>query len=738
MRALNADMPYDQFVRMQLIGDQLAPGLEGAAATGFWVAGVHNTVVGGSKRMKQLARQDEIEEVLATVGQTFIGLTVNCGRCHDHKYDPVTQKEYYQLASAISGLKHGERKAKSAEDAAKLTGLESRVAELARQISAVEARARKEIVATRSKDATNEDASPKPISRWEFDLGFQDSIGQLHGQPMGDAKVQGGALRLDGDDFVVTSPIDGPLAEKTLAAWVQLDSLDQRGGAAISLETTNGVIFDALVFGEQEPRRWLAGSNNFFRTQPFKDATNETESAAAVHVALVYTKDGAITAYRNGEPYGRPIRKAAMQGFQKGQAEILFGLRHKPPGGGRFLSGSIHQASLYDRALSATEVAAAAGNLDAQVSESMIVNHLKPEARAMRATQLDEHKKLLAELSRIRQLADRRIYTLTPGPGATTKVLLRGDPEKPGEVVSAGGVSAIQGLKSGFDLPPNASEAERRKRLAGWITHSDNAQFARVMANRVWHYHFGSGIVDTPNDFGFNGGRPSHPELLDWIATSFRDGGFRVKSLHRMMVQSSTYRQASRHRSDAAQIDSANRLLWRMTPRRLEAEAVRDAMMVVAGKLNRQLGGPSFEDVKITFNSGTTYYEPIDVDGDSFFRRTVYRFNPRGGRSALLDTFDCPDSAATAPRRAVTTTPLQALSLLNNVFVLRMSGYLAERVKQEAGGPAETQVRLAWRHVVNREPNESELNASLKLVSEHGLTALCRGLFNATEFVVIE
>jgi len=211
-----------------------------------------------------------------------------------------------------------------------------------------------------------------------------------------------------------------------------------------------------------------------------------------------------------------------------------------------------------------------------------------------------------------------------------------------------------------------------------------------------------------------------------------------VKSLHRMMVQSSTYRQASRHRSDAAQIDSANRLLWRMTPRRLEAEAVRDAMMVVAGKLNRQLGGPSFEDVKITFNSGTTYYEPIDVDGDSFFRRTVYRFNPRGGRSALLDTFDCPDSAATAPRRAVTTTPLQALSLLNNVFVLRMSGYLAERVKQEAGGPAETQVRLAWRHVVNREPNESELNASLKLVSEHGLTALCRGLFNATEFVVIE
>ncbi len=200
---------------------------------------------------------------------------------------------------------------------------------------------------------------------------------------------------------------------------------------------------------------------------------------------------------------------------------------------------------------------------------------------------------------------------------------------------------------------------------------------------------------------------------------------------------SNTYRQSSALNEKAIGIDADNTLLWRMSPRRLEAEAVRDAILATAGKLNLQMGGPGYVDVSVTPNNGTTYYEPIDVDGDAFFRRTVYRFTPRGGRSSLLDTFDCPDPSTTAPDRAVTTTPLQALSLLNNAFVLRMSNYFAERIEKTAD-ERNRQVNLVWQLAIARLPSDEERKLSVALVEEHGLPALCRGLFNASEFVIFE
>lgn len=254
----------------------------------------------------------------------------------------------------------------------------------------------------------------------------------------------------------------------------------------------------------------------------------------------------------------------------------------------------------------------------------------------------------------------------------------------------------------------------------------------------MWHYHFGKGLVDTPSDFGFNGGRPSHPELIDWLVHQLRASDLRLKPLHRLMVTSNTYRQASVPNAAAQAIDADNRLLWRMSPRRLEAEVVRDSMLAVAGKLNLRMGGIGFEDVTSTENNGTTYYEPLDVDGDEWFRRTIYRFSPRGGRSALLDTFDCPDPSATSPRRTVTTTPLQALSLLNNAFVLRMSNYLAERVADRVKDDTALQVGYAWQLAIGREPSRQERQLSVELVDRHGLAMLCRGTFNINEFVIID
>lgn len=745
IKALNQDMPYDQFVKMQLIGDQLVAGVDGASATGFWTAGVHNTVVGGSKRMKQLARQDEIEEVLATVGQTFVGLTVNCARCHDHKFDPISQKEFYQMASAISGLGYGERTETTAVDQKRVNTIDAKLLRLRRQLSSIEQTARKEILAERDKGNREAPALPKAYARWEFETDLNDSIGELHGTAINGARIENGALIVDGKSIVQTTPLKKEIKEKTLEVFVQLDSLDEGGGGAITIETLNGVVFDSIVFAEREPKQWMAGSNGFARTDSFQAPAELDATKRPVHFSIVYQADGTIIGYRDGKLYGSAIRKSGLQTYNAEQSEIIFGLRHKPVGGaGRHLKAKIFHAAFYDRALSAEEVAATAGDSSNYVSEKELVEFLSSGTRLLREKLKAEIGELAQQKSNLLAKANQRIYTLTPGGGAVTNVLLRGDPDNVGEVVSPGAVASVSGVDADFSLASNSNEKDRRKKLADWIASKNNPLFSRVIANRIWHYHFGVGIVDTPNDLGFNGGRPTHPELLEWLSVKFRDGGFRMKSLHRLIVSSSTYRQAgyvdtAKHSPNPNEIDADNRLLWKMNPRRLEAESIRDAMLTVSGKLNDSMsGGPSFEDVSIKENSGTTYYEPIDVNDDRFFRRTVYRFNPRGGRSALLDTFDCPDSASTAPRRAVTTTPLQALSLLNNSFVLHMSDYFAARIENEAGDNIEKQVDLAWRMAVQRKPDANELLLASKFLKENDLKALCRALFNISEFVVIE
>ena len=743
INALNDDMPYDEFVRMQLIGDQLASETDGAAATGFWVAGVHNTTIGGSKRMKQLARQDEIEDVLATLGQTFVGLTFNCARCHDHKFDPITQAEYYQLASAISGLGYGERIVPVPEEQAKLELLYQHIAQQRADLAVIDIAARQKII---DASGTGEAIAPEPpaaLARWEFDHDLKDSIGAMHGRAHGKARVEAGALILDGESFVETAVLPKDLVEKTLEAWIQLDDLDQRGGAAISIGSPEGGLFDAIVFGERDPKSWMPGSNNFLRSDSFGGDEESDAVSRPIHVAMVYQKDGTIIGYRDGIPYGRSIRMSEVQPFQAHETEILFGLRHRPTGGDRNLKGRIHRATLYDRALSPNEIAASAGNETDYVSETQLTASLDEATRTHRENLKARIAKLETDREHQAAKANRQMHTLTAGKGEITNVLLRGDPDNVGNVVSPAATNAVSGHASDFGLAPDAAESQRRRKLAEWVTDENNPLFDRVIVNRMWHYHFGTGIVDTPNDFGFNGGRPSHPELLEYLASQFRSQGYRLKWLHRLIVTSSTYRQAAygQPESDwhvASSKDATNQLLWRGNVRRLEAESLRDAMLSVAGRLNDAAGGPSFKDVSVTLNNGTTYYEPIDVDGAEFFRRTIYRFNPRGERSALLDTFDCPDTASTAPRRSVTTTPLQSLSLMNNGLVLRMSDYFAGRILDDVGDNRDRQITRAWQLAIARDPNESERTLADKLVAEHGLAALCRGLFNVNEFVVLE
>ena len=791
IRALNADLPYDEFARLQLAGDVLRPDDPDAVkATGFLVAAVHNTVL-GNDQMRAVARQDELEDLVGSVGQTFLGLTVNCARCHDHKFDPIAQADFYRLAAALAGSAHGERDVIGSKPNAEIARLTADLEQARKELAAIEEPARNAALADRGKKGGG--AVPSPLAAWDFRTGSDDLNGKLHAKLIGGAKLTPDGAVLDGKTgFLRTPPLPTDLRAKTLEAWVKLDGFTQHGGGAMSVQTPDGGEFDGIVFGERDPARWFVGSDGFRRSKSF-DPPEEKEMKA-VHVAISYTEDGTVTGYREGKPALTGYPSKGPIAFKAGAAVVAFGCRHEPAGGDKMLAGTVVAARLYDRALSLEEVAASFAAGPGFVGEAEVEAKLTPEQRMKRRELKTRQTTLAADLVRLRRAATAKVYAVTPQPSpGITRLLLRGQLETPADVVAPAGLVAVGGVKPDFGLAPDSSDDARRKKLAEWITSPANPLFARVIVNRVWHYHFGTGLVETPNDFGFNGSRPSHPELLDWLASElvqptwragerkfpggtavssgelpFPGSPWSLKRLHRLIVTSQTYRQSSGMQNAECGIgngkplplaagavlgsvafiphsafriphlvDADNRLLWRKKPQRLEGEAVRDTMLAVSGLLNPAVGGKGFSDYRERNFNGTAYYDPFDPAGPEFHRRSIYRFVPRGANQGLLDTFDCPDPAAAAPRRTVTTTPLQALALWNNGFALRTAGAFADRVAKESADTA-TQVTRAWQLAFQRDPTTEERQLAEKLVADHWLKALCRALFNANEFITVE
>jgi hypothetical protein len=742
--SFNADKPYPLFVAEQIAGDVLEPAAaDGIIATAFLVCGPWDEAgnLQKSEVMKALAREEELEDTVAAVTQTFLGMTANCARCHDHKFDPIPQRDYYAIKAAFEGIGRGDRPALAPEaleaQRRRLAELEGAIAELERRIAAVERAGREEALELRRGHSgpprIAERELPEPIARWTFEEDARDLAGEMHGELLGGASVAGGRLRLDGKGAYLRSrPLARELGAKTLEAWVALSGLAQRGGGAIGIEREDRQVFDSIVFGERQPRKWIAGSELFRRTRDLEAPEESAGAGELVHLAAVYAAGGAIQLYRGGKPYGHAYRPegAELAAYAAGASRVLIGLRHTGAGNG-FLAGEIEEACLYDRPLSAEEVEASHAAGPETVSREELIEALGPERRT-------ELEAALEELSRLR----RGLEALPPVPLAyaavarepgPTFVFPRGDVEQKGEQVAAGALSCVEMLPPlalGFDAP----EGLRRRRLAAWIASPENPLTARVLANRIWHHHFGRGLVGTPNDFGSNGEPPSHPELLDWLASELIAQGWSVKSLQRAIVLSSAYRQSSAFHARAAALDAENRLLWRFSPRRLEAEAVRDAVLFTSGELNLAMGGPSLRPFTIEV-FGSNLYTPTDPPEPEFQRRTVYRMNVQSARSPLLDAFDCPDPSVKTPRREVTTTPLQALSLMNGSFVLRQACRLAERLAKDAGSDAEAQVELAFRLAFARRPAAWEAAEAVALAREHGLEKLCWVLFNAGEFV---
>ncbi|HET6409056.1 MAG TPA: DUF1553 domain-containing protein, partial [Chthoniobacteraceae bacterium] len=318
-------------------------------------------------------------------------------------------------------------------------------------------------------------------------------------------------------------------------------------------------------------------------------------------------------------------------------------------------------------------------------------------------------------------------------------LLSRGQVTQPGKEIVPGALSALSFSPARFSLEPSANEGARRAALAGWITHPGNPLTWRSIVNRVWQYHFGRGLVETPNDFGRNGALPTHPELLDWLAADFRDGGGTLKRLHKLIVTSETWRQQSAENPAASKIDANNALLWRQNRRKLEAEAVRDAVLAVSGKLDPTMGGPAWQDFVIERPEHSPHYryDLSDPDDAKTWRRSIYRFIVRSQTQPWMTALDCADPSIRVDRRNESLSPLQALALLNNGFMLSQAPHFSDRLQREAAD-LDAQVQRAHLLAFGRSASPADKAKLVAFAEAQGLPSLCRVLLNLNEFVFVD
>ena len=327
----------------------------------------------------------------------------------------------------------------------------------------------------------------------------------------------------------------------------------------------------------------------------------------------------------------------------------------------------------------------------------------------------------------------------SPGGPRPVHVLKRGDIHTPGAAARPGTLACVRALPGRFELANPCNEGSRRAALAKWLSDPRNPLTYRSIVNRLWQHHFGRGIVDTPNDFGRMGSMPTHPELLDWLAARFLAEGGSLKRMVRLIVTSAVYRQSTHYDRHAAEIDADNRLLWRMNRRRLDAESVHDAILQAAGRLDGSMGGPSVQQFGLRPGVHVTPvvdYSQYDWDRPGAGRRSVYRFLFRTLPDPFMDSLDEADASQLTAARNESITPLQALALLNNPFVLRQSEHFARRLERERTD-LEDRIALAFELLYNRAPNADEQADLGRYALSHGLVNLCRLLFNSNEFLFL-
>ena len=652
--AFNSDKPYDQFVKQQIAGDVLGE----PVGTGFLVAGPNDIVKGQDPLLGLMQRQDELTDMVNTTGTAFLGLTTGCARCHNHKFDPISQSDFYALQAVFAGVEHAERKLPLSPDATRRrTEIEDEIHRLRNDLSQYASQ-------RGSRDSVNakENIEDFPATEAKF-IRFTISATNAAEPCIDELQVfsdnQNVALASNGASVRSSGDYEHPLHKLehindgqfgNSRSWIS----SVRSGGWVEIQLPKPFLVERIV--------WSRDRQGNFSDRLATDYRFETSL--------------------DGDEWKQVASSIDRIPFGIGKMEIQYDF-----------------AGLGD-----VEMKAAKNSLE-------------------RIQLLEKEKSILLETA--------KAYVGSFKQPEPTYRLHRGDPIASREQVAPGAIAALGELR----LDNASPEQQRRLAIANWIVSSDNPLTARVMVNRLWQFHFGIGIVDTPSDFGANGTLPSHPELLDWLASEFMECGWSLKHMHRLILTSTTWQQDSRPRSEAIQKDSTSRLLWRFPPRRLEAEGIRDCMLAASGKLDSRMGGPGFSAFEVELENVRHYFPKKDY-GPADWRRMVYMTKVRQEKDSIFGVFDCPDGSQVTPKRSRSTTPLQALNLLNSRFVMQQADFLAERIERE-GGSMEQRISLAYELCFGRTANNSECTEAIAFVAEHGWPSFARAMLNTNEFIFI-
>jgi hypothetical protein len=693
IRSLNDDKPFNRLIVEHLAGDVVGKHQpETEIGSAFLVAGPYDDVGNQDVVAQKNIRAATLDDLITATSGAFLGVTIACARCHHHKFDPIVTEDYYRLRAAFEGVTHGRRVIASAEERAAFKAatdpLNDQRAKLVKERDALERE-----VMRRAKEAADKVAATRPkvnpeLTEERFEAVAVKAVKLVMSASTANPKSATGSRIVEFEAWSV-----GPGARNVALASHGAKAEGAKSAVAEDFPEAYGahLAIDGR-FGEQ----WFIGNPavltvTFAKTETIERVSfrNAKDLMTADKAQGATPTDYEVHVSADGETWQTVASSAGRE----------------PWSGAHGIERLRREVTTPEEAKQLAALAAAIAKLD----------------RALKAVP-----------------ALREVWAgKYAQPEEKTFVQKGGDPMKPGEAVVPASPALADRVVPSYALAADAPEGERRRALGEWIVRDDHPLTPRVLANRVWQYHFGTGIVDTPSDFGFLGGRPTHPELLDYLARRLVEGGWRLKPLHREILLSRTYRQSGAHRAEAARVDQEARLLWRFPPRRLGAEELRDTMLHVAGKLDRKLGGPGFRLYKFTQNNVSTYF-PLDRHGPETYRRSVYHQNARASVVDVLNDFDLPDIAFAAPRRANTTTPLQALTLLNHRFTTDMAQALAARLEHGGGATGAQQANEAYLIAFQREPTADERAAAVELIAAHGLPAFCRALLNLNELIYLD
>ena len=742
IRSFNDDKPYARFVAEQLAGDVLFPDdPQGIVATGFiasgpWDESSQQSILDDTID-KQIARNLDRDDMVTTAMSTFTSATVQCARCHNHKFDPISQADYYGLQAVFSGVDRANRSYEPDPNVReKRLALEKLKAELAAGRAAIPL-ARLLDPAVLADAADWEQAFAASSQQWQtLELGTISCAVGTTAEKQADGSALFAGARAQTDTYVVAAKTS--LANVTAVRLEVLADhrLPQHGPG----RQDNGNLHLSEFKLQAAPLNGPATARDAALENPTADFNQDGWTIA---MAL----DGQLTTAWGIHPQVGKSHQAVFELKEplvcEGGATLTFTLQQLHGGG--HLIGRLRLS-----ATSAKKPVAATPNLPEAVERAL----------AVPAFQRNDEQKAEIAWHVMKLRVDEQLAALPPPPmvyaaasdfkpeGNFTPaktprpvyVLRRGDVKQPLETAAPGALACVAGLPAKFSLENANDEGARRAALARWISDPKNSLTWRSIVNRAWHYHFGRGIVDTPNDFGRMGSPPTHPELLDWLAAWFLERGGSLKSLDRLIVTSAAYRQSSQPIAQFAEIDGGNQYLWRMNRMRLDAEQLRDATLAISGKLDRTMGGPSVKQfidspgVQITRNAD---YQNFDVDSPASFRRSVYRFLFRTMPDPFMESMDCADASQLTPTRNTSVTALQALAMLNNRFVVRQSEHFAARVAA-LGDTLPKQIAAAYELALGRPPTEKESAALTLYAEKHGLANVCRLILNSNEFMFVQ